>query len=218
MWSTCDEILDGGNQQLPVPRSYQIRLGLQHYTIITSSQTSHICNSIKPRPPSHTHPHENERLGLGLLGLREVKVHLVSVEISVVGRAHTLVEPESPVWHHLSLRGSQEVARDHERSPLPMERGGPTHKVGHDAQLVERWLTVEEDDIAVYEVSLHQVSVLFHGMGMGMGMGMCPHTEQQVLLLQTHLQLFSRLLTVSILEKPGREIQIKNLTPTPSPL
>ena len=38
--------------------------------------------------------HEDESLGPGLLGLGQMEVHLVPVKVSVVRRAHALVEPE----------------------------------------------------------------------------------------------------------------------------
>ena len=51
-----------------------------------------------------THSHESEGLSLGFLSLRQMKVHLISIKIGIVGSAHTLIEPERPVGHHFSLQ------------------------------------------------------------------------------------------------------------------
>lgn len=41
------------------------------------------------------------------------------------------------------------------------ERDSPfPYKVCHDAEFVQRWLSVEKDDITVNEVALHCVSIL----------------------------------------------------------
>lgn len=53
---------------------------------------------------SSTHPHKCECLSLGLLCLWEVKVHLISIKISIVWSTHTLIEPECPICHHFSLQ------------------------------------------------------------------------------------------------------------------
>ena len=41
------------------------------------------------------------RLSLGLLCLREVEIHLVSVEVSIVRCTRTLVEAKGLPWHYL---------------------------------------------------------------------------------------------------------------------
>ena len=62
--------------------------------------------------------HQDEGFGLGLFRLRQVEVHLVTVEVGVVGGADALVEAEGPVLQDL----------------------GP---VTHDGDPVERRLTVD---------------------------------------------------------------------------
>ena len=70
-----------------------------------------------------THSHEDESFCLGLLCLREVKVHLISIEVRVVGGTHALVEAECLVGHHPCLRkmggkgkeGEEEEEEEEER-------------------------------------------------------------------------------------------------------
>ena len=50
-------------------------------------------------------PHQYLRLGPGLLGLGHVHVHLVAVEVGVVGRADGGIEPEGLVRHDLDPVG-----------------------------------------------------------------------------------------------------------------
>ena len=65
--------------------------------------------------------------------LRQVQVHLVAVEVSVVGGADALVEPEGPVFEDL-------------------------RPVRHDREPVQRRLPVEQDDVAVDHVTLDNVA------------------------------------------------------------
>ena len=45
-----------------------------------------------------------------------------------------------------------------------------TYKVGHDAQLVQGWLSVEQHDITINQVPLHNVSkLIWRGAGRGRG-------------------------------------------------
>ena len=62
---------------------------------------------------------------LSLLGLQHVQVHLVAIEIGVVGRADAQVQPEGLPWHD-------------------------AHGVGHHGHAVQRRLPVEQHDVAVH--------------------------------------------------------------------
>ena len=64
-----------------------------------------------------------------------MQVHLVAVEVGVVGRRHRQVHPERRPVQHLDA-------------------------VAHDGHLVQRRLPVEDDDVVVPQVSLHRVAVL----------------------------------------------------------
>jgi len=81
------------------------------------------------------HTHELRRLHASLLGLRHVEVHLVAIEVGIVRRADALVETEGAVRNDACA-------------------------VGHDGQLVEGGLSVEEDHIAVGHVPLDRVTNL----------------------------------------------------------
>lgn len=70
--------------------------------------------------------------GFSCLGLDDVQVHLVSVEICSEGRADTLVEAEGPVVGNL-------------------------YKEAHDRLLVQRRLSIEETVVALHDVSMHNV-------------------------------------------------------------
>ena len=83
------------------------------------------------------HGNEDGCLGPGLFGLRHVHVHLIAIEVGVVGRADGRVEPERPAFHHLDA-------------------------VGHDAHPVQRGLTVEEHHIVVAELAFDRVAGLDH--------------------------------------------------------
>ena len=69
-------------------------------------------------------------LSTGLVRLRNVQVHLVTVEIGVVGCGDGKVHAEGRVWHD-------------------------SHSVTHHGFLVKRGLTVEDDVVAIYDVTLH---------------------------------------------------------------
>mmetsp|Transcript_69402 Transcript_69402/g.196752 ORF Transcript_69402/g.196752 Transcript_69402/m.196752 type:complete len:322 (+) Transcript_69402:2868-3833(+) len=71
----------------------------------------------------------------GLLSLRQVQVHLVPVEVGVVGGAHALIETQRAPWHDL-------------------------RPVGHDRQSVQRGLAIEEHDVAIPHVAVHCGAVL----------------------------------------------------------
>lgn len=77
--------------------------------------------------------HDLEQLSLRLVRLRDVHVHLVSVEVGVVGRGDAKIQAERLVTHH-------------------------ANPVGHHTHLVERGLTIEDDNIAVIDVTLDSVS------------------------------------------------------------
>jgi len=78
----------------------------------------------------HDHPRrQHHQLGLstGRQGLRDVQVHLIAVEVSIVRCSTTQVQPERRPVKDFDL-------------------------VSHDAHLVQRRLTVEQDDVVVTEV------------------------------------------------------------------
>ena len=77
--------------------------------------------------------HDDTCLCTCLIGLQYVEVHLVSVEVCVVGRTYAQVEPECLSLHDLDA-------------------------VRHHGHPVQRRLPVEQDDISVYELSLDGVS------------------------------------------------------------
>ncbi len=81
------------------------------------------------------HAHEIDRLGARFLGLGNMQIHLVAVEISIVRSAHTFVETEGPPWTNLGV-------------------------MAHNTQLVKRRLAVEEDNVSVFQVSLHRIANL----------------------------------------------------------
>mmetsp|Transcript_11745 Transcript_11745/g.47415 ORF Transcript_11745/g.47415 Transcript_11745/m.47415 type:complete len:693 (-) Transcript_11745:659-2737(-) len=81
------------------------------------------------------HHHQLAHLGAALDGLRHVEVHLVTVEIGVVGRRHREVEAEGGEGHNLD-------------------------PVSHHGHLVQRRLSVEDNDVSVLHVPLHLVAVL----------------------------------------------------------
>jgi len=62
-----------------------------------------------------------------------MQVHLVAVEVSIVGRANALVEAEGTMFKNLST-------------------------MGHDGEPVQRRLPVEQDNVAVNHVSLDDVT------------------------------------------------------------
>src|SRR3990172_1357508 len=76
------------------------------------------------------HPHEDSCLSNRLLPLDDVEVHLVTVEICVVGRAHAEIEPEGLIRQNL-------------------------HFMGHDAHPVKRGLPVEENHIPFPKMSVN---------------------------------------------------------------
>ena len=50
-----------------------------------------------------THPHEHQGLCARSLSLWHVDVHFVNIKVSVVWRAHTLIETESAPRQHFDL-------------------------------------------------------------------------------------------------------------------
>ena len=76
------------------------------------------------------HAHEDLGFSTGFLRLNDVEVHLVTVEVSVVGRTHSEVEPEGLAFHD-------------------------AHLVHHHGHPVQRWLPVEDGDVAVDQVALN---------------------------------------------------------------
>ena len=121
---TCDEVLNGCYEGLSIPGSHQVGFGLEikwwsHYnttdnnvahTVQTQGSQERWAEFVKIykitgyRAKGFTHPHECECLGLRLLCLGEVKVHLITIKVSIVRSTHALVEPEGPTWHHFSLK------------------------------------------------------------------------------------------------------------------
>lgn len=75
-------------------------------------------------------PHQHIRFGLGLLCLGKMKVHLITVKVSIVRSADTFVEPKGPPLQDLGL-------------------------VTHDRDAMEAGLSVEQHDVAVQHVTLH---------------------------------------------------------------
>ena len=67
----------------------------------------------------------------------DVQIHLIAVEVGVVGTSYRQVEPKGRVVEHLDV-------------------------VGHDRHLVERGLAVEEDDVAIGEVPLDDIAHVEH--------------------------------------------------------
>lgn len=90
------------------------------------------------------------KLRLRLQALWHVQVHLISVEVSVVGCGDGEVESEGRPGKDLD--------------PVP-----------HHGHLVKCWLTVEHHQIIVYQVTLHLVSQLQVEVG-GLGMKAQIHT------------------------------------------
>lgn len=43
------------------------------------------------------YPHQDKSLSFGFFSLGQVKVHFITVKVSVIRSAHALVEPERPV-------------------------------------------------------------------------------------------------------------------------
>ena len=50
------------------------------------------------------HAHEMQCLSSGLLSLWHMQVHFISIEVSVVGAAHALIEAQCPAQHKLMLQ------------------------------------------------------------------------------------------------------------------
>ena len=91
--------------------------------------------------------HQDLRLGAGLLALEHVEVHLVAIEIRVVGRAVAEIEPERLV------------------------RKDPD-EVGHHAHPVEGGLPVEQHDVAVDQLPFHDAA---RRDELGAGLGVLVH-------------------------------------------
>src|SRR4029077_19485059 len=122
--------------------------------------------------------HEHHRLGPRLLALRDVEVHLVAVEVSVVGRADRRVEPERPIGKHADA-------------------------VRHDRHPVEGRLPVEEDNVAVHEVPLHDVT---GGEGVGKGLPVAGEIEPDLDAVRTDDVVRAR-----VLEGPGHDELLQRL-------
>ncbi|GIX63994.1 CDP-glycerol:poly(glycerophosphate) glycerophosphotransferase, putative [Babesia caballi] len=73
-------------------------------------------------------------LGARLVTLREVQVHLVTVEVRIVGRGNREVQPEGREGQYLA-------------------------SVTHDTHFVQRGLTVKENEVTVLKVTLNSVAV-----------------------------------------------------------
>jgi len=87
------------------------------------------------RDDTARHEHDLSRLCARLHGLRHVQVHLVPVEVRVVGRGDGEVKAEGGEGHDLDA-------------------------VRHDRHFMQRGLPVEEDHVAVLQVALHLVAHL----------------------------------------------------------
>ena len=79
------------------------------------------------------HAHQRKRLGPSFLRLRHMHVHFITVKVCVVRTAHTFVKAECAPWSDLGA-------------------------MTHDRQLVQTWLSVEQDNIAIADVALHDVA------------------------------------------------------------
>ena len=56
--------------------------------------------------------HKLESFGAGFLGLRDVKIHLIAVEVGIVGAADTLIESEGAPWSYFdSVTHNRELRR-----------------------------------------------------------------------------------------------------------
>eukprot|EP00951_Prasinocladus_malaysianus_P036785 scaffold390002_cov34-Prasinocladus_malaysianus.AAC.1 len=78
--------------------------------------------------------------------LRHVKVHLVAVKVGVVWVADALVEAEGAPGHNAGL-------------------------VSHDGHAMQAGLAVEQHDVAILQVALHNVPNLAHGELVDLGPG-----------------------------------------------
>ncbi|KAH3669375.1 hypothetical protein OGAPHI_001496 [Ogataea philodendri] len=92
-----------------------------------------ICANVARSQQVVLHTHQVHGLCTGLLCLWNVQVHLVSIEIGVVRSTNTLVQTERSPWPDLG-------------------------EMAHDRQTVQRRLSVEQNDVSVLDVSLHNVS------------------------------------------------------------
>ena len=64
-----------------------------------------------------------------------MKIHLIAVKVGVVRIADALVESECPMRSHLD-------------------------KVAEDTELVKRWLSIEQHDVAVFKVAFDNITLL----------------------------------------------------------
>ena len=64
-----------------------------------------------------------------------MKIHLISIEVGIVRRTDTFIETKGAVGQHLSL-------------------------VAHDGKFMQRRLTVEENNIAIYQMTLNEITML----------------------------------------------------------
>jgi len=79
--------------------------------------------------------HDLLDFSLGLIGLRDMHVHLISVEVSIVRSSHREIQPESTEGKHF-------------------------HTMSHERHLMEGGLTVEDHIVIVLEMSLDLVAGL----------------------------------------------------------
>ena len=77
--------------------------------------------------------HENPCFSLGFFRLREMNVHLISIEISVVWGANAFIESESSVRHYLC-------------------------SMSHDGDSMQTGLSIKKNHITIFEVPLHDIS------------------------------------------------------------
>lgn len=56
----------------------------------------------------YTYPHQDKSLSFGFFCLRQVKVHFITIKVSVIRRAHTLIEAECPVRFDSGLQHEEE--------------------------------------------------------------------------------------------------------------
>ena len=80
-----------------------------------------------------------QQLRRALVGLRDVRVHLIAVKIRIVGRRDGYVQAERIVGQHF-------------------------HTVPHHRHTVQRRLPVEEHDVPVHDVAIHDVAHVQHNL------------------------------------------------------
>lgn len=97
------------------------------------------------------HAHQETGLRASFVRLRHVDVHLVAIEIGIVRSADAFVQPERD---SRLPEGSIAV-----RLAAPEGHSGQNpHSVAHYGHLVQRRLPIEEHDVAVVDMPLHNIA------------------------------------------------------------